>query len=178
MSKSIAIFLFDKVEEVEFVSVYDILFRAGYKLTTFSIKENINIKTRGGIQILANKKLSSFKENNYDLIFLPGGPGIFDLDYKILLKYAKSFENKLLATICAGPLIFAKLGLIEDKKYTSHPVILNEVTKLASNNLQTNLVLDKNLITAKNMLSAIDLGFAIVELLENKNKSNKLKTSI
>ena len=120
--KSVAIVLENGFEEIEAITPYDLLNRAGIKCDLVSTKSN-EVTGAHGINIGA-KLISSF--DNYDMIVLPGGmPGAKNLsENEIVLDAINDFadKDKFIAAICASPaLVLTKTNVIEGKKVTCYP---------------------------------------------------------
>ena len=112
-------------EELEAVAVIDILRRIGFKVVT----AGIDTKRAAGahdIAIETDATLGELFPGDFDAIYLPGGmaPGA-----KLLLEDEEVLEavdtlyksGKVVAAICAAPIVFAKLGILDGKKFTVYP---------------------------------------------------------
>ena len=162
MSKA-CIFLADGFEEIEGLTVVDILRRAGVICNTFSIKE-LEVTTSHNITIKADKILSD-EVYDYDAVVLPGGmPGSVNLrDDERVINLLKEFNsnNKKIAAICAGPISLGKAGLSEGKNVTCYPGFEDQ---LGNCNYQEELVVvDGNIITGRGPAAAIPFAFEILK---------------
>ena len=160
-----AIFLADGFEEIEALTVVDLLRRASIGITMVSIMEGRTVIGSHRISVEADELLKDVDFDNIDMIILPGGmPGTTNLDNCEPLKARiREFadEGKKLAAICAAPTVYGKMGLLEGKKACCYPgresdllgadVQMGEVTK------------DGNFITSRGMGTAIAFGLAIIE---------------
>src|SRR3989338_5798648 len=102
--------LVEGFEEIEAVSVIDILRRAGIKVTTAGIPSTMVLGAHG-VQIIADKKLDNIDFRDFDALVLPGGPGHTNLakSEKILNAVADfDARGKVIGAICAAPLVLAK----------------------------------------------------------------------
>jgi len=125
MKKTIAVHLADGFEEIEAISIIDVLRRADLDVVVVSVTGKTDITGAHQIKVIAD---ILFEEVNYDemyMIVLPGGmPGAANLDAHAGLKHEiKKFvaENKQLAAICAAPLVFGNLGILEGKQAVCYP---------------------------------------------------------
>ena len=106
--KSVAVMIADGSEEIEALTVVDVLRRANVKCDIVSV-DGRSIKSSHNIEILSDKVIdNSIKE--YDMIVLPGGlPGAYNLaENKLLIETLKEFsveKDKYIAAICASPAI-------------------------------------------------------------------------
>ncbi|MCH8475792.1 MAG: DJ-1/PfpI family protein [Opitutales bacterium] len=125
MSKKALIILAEDFEEIEALTPVDILRRAGIKCTLAAHLENKFVIGKTGIQVVADRLLSQCHDREYDLIIIPGGPGVRHLcedeDLRQLILRQKE-AGRWLAAICAAPLVLAKAGLIPEpyNRITGH----------------------------------------------------------
>ena len=122
MSK-VNVYLADGFEEVEGLTVVDLLRRAGIETDMVSIMGRKEITGARKIPVLADKLFE--EQDDPDVIVLPGGmPGTLHLKahegLADLIRKADK-EGKLLAAICAAPTIYGEMGLLEGKNATCYP---------------------------------------------------------
>lgn len=171
----------DGFEEIEAIAIVDILRRAKIKVTIAAIDFKL-VTGKHEIMIKSDCLLEKVKDLPYefDILLLPGGITSVNstIESKEALKIIKNFakNKKRIAAICAAPKILNHLGLIKNKKVTSHPSIKDELTQ--STYLEESVVIDENLITSRGPGTAMDLGFILVELLKNKEEATKLKVAM
>lgn len=180
--KAVAILIFDGIEDVEFTTVYDILFRANIKMRTFTNNDSLEITTRSGLKIKANDVFSNLKESDFDALVLPGGPGVQKINEEteidsILEKFTNS--SKLVAAICAAPKILAKRGYLNGILFVSHPTEVEYIKALGGNfaGEELSFVKDENFITSKNFTTTHTFSLEIVESLIGKEERIKLEES-
>lgn len=174
--KKIAVHLAEGYEEIEAISIIDVLRRADLSVTIISISEKIEVEGSHGIKIIADKL---FKEVNYeliDIIILPGGmPGAANLNEHLglreqILNFNES--KKKLAAICAAPLVFGNLGILKNKKATCYPGYENQLHGAIATG--ENIEVSENIITGKGVGVAIDFALKIVEIVKNKKFADEL----
>ena len=163
--KKVAVLLAEGFETIEALTTVDILRRAGVICNTFSIKE-LEVTTSHNITIKADKILSD-EVYDYDAVVLPGGmPGAVNLrDDERVINLLKEFnsKNKIIAAICAGPIVLAKAGILKDKICTCSPGF---ETQLTGANYQEAIVQkDDYIITGKGPAAALEFGYTILESL-------------
>lgn len=166
--KYVAIFLADGMEEIEALTVVDLLYRAGIPHETVSITDDSAVTSSHNVTVKCDRAIDDthFQFDDYDMIVLPGGmPGTTNLGACELLtdqvvQFARN--GKQVAAICAAPTILAKLGLLEGKKATCFPDLQNVLAENGATVLQDQVVIDGNIITSKGMGTAIAFGLAIV----------------
>ena len=112
-------------EEIEAVTIVDVLRRAEVDAETVSITGERVVKGAHGIPVTADLLFEEADYDNCEMIVLPGGmPGTTNLGaHKGLEEQLKKFEekNRWLAAICAAPMIFGNLGLLKGKKAVIYP---------------------------------------------------------
>ena len=177
---TIAVHLAEGFEEIEAISIIDVLRRARFNVTTVSVTGKREVKGSHSIPVLADKL---FEEVNYELIemiVLPGGmPGAAHLnEHDGLKKQIKAFadEDKPLGAICAAPMVLGELGLLEGKKAVCYPGFekhLKGATIVMEPTLQSG-----NLIMGRGAGVAIKFALKIVEFLEDKKLADKLAESM
>ena len=160
-----AIFLADGFEEVEALTVVDLLRRAGIGIDMVSIMEGRTVIGSHQIAVEADKLFGELDFDVVDMIILPGGiPGTPNLEACEPLK-AKIREvadkGKRLAAICAAPTVYGKMGLLEGKRACCYPG--RESDLLGADVQTTEVTKDGNFITSRGMGTAIPFGLAIIE---------------
>ena len=123
--KKASVFLAPGFEELEGLTVVDLLRRAGVEVTMVSIEETRIITGSHGITVEADRLFGEMDYADQDLLVLPGGmPGTTNLkNCDRLLELLHSFhkQGKMLAAICAAPTVFGHMGILEGKKATCYP---------------------------------------------------------
>ena len=179
MSK-VAIFMADGCEEIEGLTVVDILRRAGVKIDMLSIGDSLNVTGAHGIQFRADYLMTDKNSDDYDGVILPGGmPGTTNLEKNTLVQSAlkKQFSaGKLIAAICAAPSILGKNGMANGKKVTSYPGFEDAFPR--STYVTDSVVTDGNVITSRGMGTAIDFALAIIEYLISASAAEDMAKNI
>jgi len=174
MSKKVLVAVADGIEELEAVTVIDILRRAGADVTIASVSSN-QITASRRVRITADAVISDCIDKTYDLIVLPGGmPGAEHLrDSKELAKMLKeqAEAGRLYAAICASPAVVLKHhGLLKGRRATCYPAM--------SSNLDiwddTKVVVDGNCITSQGPATAMEFALKLVELLVSPKKASEI----
>ncbi|MDD3746191.1 MAG: DJ-1/PfpI family protein [Anaerostipes sp.] len=173
--KKAYIFFADGFEEVEGLTVVDILRRGQIDIKTVSITSSKNVISSHGIKLETDMVFDEVKEEA-DMYILPGGmPGTKYLgDHEGLgnmLKNANE-DGKYLAAICAAPTVFAKYGFTDGKNATSYPGMESEMT--GANYSFDKVVVDGNIITSRGLGTAILFAGTLLELL----KGTKIKEEV
>ena len=177
--KNSVIFLANGFEEIEALTVVDVLRRADLKCDMCSIEE-INVTGAHGITVRADLLISNLIEEDYDCLILPGGmPGATNLkENSEVIALVKSFNKaeKLVAAICAAPIVLKEAIIIKGRKITSFPGLKPELMGCAYQ--EGTVVVDDNLITSRGPATAIKFAIKLVEKLLSKEVSEKLQESL
>ena len=179
MSKA-CIFLADGFEEVEGLTVVDILRRAGVEIHMVSITGETKVTGSHGIEIKCDTCIGQENFSETELFVLPGGmPGTKNLGAcKALTELlTASFEaGKKLAAICAAPSALGILGILEGKNATCYPGFEDQLKGAKFNAVP--VVTDGNITTSRGMGTSILLGLELVKLLKDEETSKKLAEAI
>lgn len=180
MKKEIIVFLADGFEEIEGLTVVDLLRRAGADVRTVSVSGKEMVDGAHGIRVSADE---IFVEGNYgqaDMVVLPGGmPGTLNL--KAHEGVRRTVEDTLgrgayIAAICAAPTVFADMGLLNGKRAVCYPGMEDELTGAVC---QSGAVVeDGSIITSRGLGTAIDFALALTAKLYGREKAEEIKRSI
>ncbi len=175
-----AIFLADGFEEIEALTVVDLLRRAGIEITTASIMGRKDVTGSHSIKVEADALLEDIDFGSLDMIILPGGqPGTRNLDACDPLKTRiKEFADsgKMLAAICAAPTVFGGMGLLNGKKACCYPSC--EVGLTGADVQTSEVTKDGSFITSRGMGTAIPFGLAIIEHFQGKDAADDMAQKI
>ena len=162
--KKVCVLLAEGFEEVEALTVSDIMRRANVTCDLVSMKDK-TVKSSHGLVIEADRV---FEENmEYDLVVLPGGlPGATNLrDDERVINFLKKQNkaNKLIGAICAAPIVLGKAELTEGLKMTSYPGYEDELPNC--DYLEEPVVVDKNIITSRGPATSMAFAYKLLEEL-------------
>ncbi|WP_312906707.1 DJ-1 family glyoxalase III [Tissierella praeacuta] len=179
--KKVILFLAEGFEEVEALTVVDYLRRKDVAVDTVSITEDNKVKGVHDIVVIADKVINSINDiNSYDAVIIPGGlPGATNLrdNHKVIDIVKKANRNgKLVAAICAGPIVLEKAGVIHGKNVTSYPGFEDEL--MSGIYIDDSVVRDCNIITAKGPALAVEFAIEIMRYLLGEEKVDELKKDI
>lgn len=170
--------LADGFEEIEAISVIDILRRADINLQTVSVTEKKEVLGAHDIIVMADELFENADYTNAAMLILPGGSqGTEAMRQhtgleKEILKAAD--EDKWIAAICAAPTILGKLGLLSRKSATCYPGLESDL-KGADTSLQDSVIIDGKIITSRGPGTSFNFAFALVEVLKGKQAAKALK---
>lgn len=162
---SCLVVLAEGFEELEAVAPIDLLRRAGVSVTLASLTEGPAVTGRSNLALRADCTLDAVLAREFDLILLPGGPGIRHLraDQRVrTLVLRQHARGSLLAAICAAPTLLADVGILQGRRYTAHPSVANELPAIIA---QEAVVRADNVITSRGAGTSIAFGLALVSAL-------------
>ena len=179
MSK-IGIFLAEGMEEIEGLTVVDILRRAGVEAVTISIQGRKEVTGSHGITVLADAIFEEMDFAGLDGIVLPGGmPGTTNLmNHTGVNQIIRAFaaEGKLVAAICAAPSVLGNAGVLKGKRATCYPGFEEKLTG-ASVCIQQ-VIQDENIVTSRGMGTAIPFALALTSYCVGQEKAEEIRASI
>lgn len=177
---SVNVYLADGFEEIEALAVVDILRRADIDTTIVSISDQKEVVGAHKIKVVADAIISLHNNLQADMIYLPGGmPGTINLESCDMLKGVIVHYNSLgknIAAICAAPRILGSLGLLKGLDAVCYPG--NEKFLEGAKLFSGKLVMSSNIITGKGAGVAVDFALKMVEVIEGKEKADKIRVSI
>lgn len=170
------VFLATGFEEVEALAPIDILRRANVDVQLVSVTGERIVKGSHNIEIVSDLLFEDADFTEGELFVLPGGmPGTLNLEaHSGLAEILKSayHAGKLIAAICAAPMVFGKLGLLNGHKATCYPSF-EEYLSGAEFSTERVVVSD-NVITSRGAGTAMEFGLSLVEKLKGAGDAKKL----
>lgn len=161
------IFLADGFEELEALSVVDVLRRAGMDITMVSINDTPTVTGAHGVLFVADAFFTNVDLNDADWLICPGGmPGatnLYECDALGNALRAHAADGGNIAAICAAPaVVLAQLGILDGKKATCYPGF-EELAKAHGAKMQPEaVVVDGNIVTANGPATALRFALTIV----------------
>ena len=182
MTKKVALFIENGSEELELIAPLDVMRRANLEVDVISANNEDFITSAHNVKIMADKKIEEVNNIlDYDAIVIPGGmPGSTLLrDNKKIIEFYQTMYNsgKLVAAICAAPIVLSAAGITDDKEVTSYPGFDKEIN-CKTYNSEKAVVVDKNVITAQGPAVAILFGYEIVNYLLQDNTADDIKKAM
>lgn len=174
------IHLAEGFEEIEAITVVDVLRRVGINAEIVSVTNKREVCGSHNITVIADSLFENIDYSKGDMIVLPGGmPGTLNLSkHSGLIKKITEYnvQGKWVAAICAAPSILGKLGLLKDRDASCYPGF-EEQLEGARVSYQT-VVQSDNIITSRGPGTAIEFSLKIVEVLKNIEILKELKNSM
>ena len=165
-------------DDIEALTVVNILRRAGIDVRTVGNMGNI-VTSKSGVKVHTDERLIDLDDfSKYDGIVIPGCMEATELLMKStkLMSIVQNFgrNNKFLGGICSAPLIFARAGLLNERRATIKPGLEKNLPRPRSDPV----VVDGNVVTAQGKLNAVEFAFRIVEALLGKAKALELRNNM
>lgn len=172
----IAVQLAPGFEEIEAITIIDVLRRAGLEVITVSMTGSRQVEGSHQIPVISDRLFAEVDYSEVDVIVLPGGmPGAKNLDeHEGLRKQLIQFrdEGKMLGAICAAPLVLGHLHLLEGEKAVCYPGYEKEL--FGAEILHEPAVRSGNIITGRGAGVAMKFALKLVEELVSKEKADEL----
>lgn len=168
--------LADGFEEIETIVPVDLLRRAGVEVVIAAL-HGTGATGRSGIRVNADAALEQVVDSDFDLLLIPGGPGVGELrrdGRASALAGSYAATGKPVAAICAAPLVLMDAGLLDGRRFTAHQSV-RDVLVLA---LEERVVIDGNLITSCGAGTAMEFGLALVARLAGQAAADKVAVDI
>lgn len=173
--------LADGCEELEAVTVIDLLRRAGIDVTVAGLDGEVVTASRG-VKLVPDTNLDEALRQEYDMVVLPGGAGGAerlgrdDRVRELLLRMADS--ERFTAAICAGPKVLAGAGLLEGRRATSFPIARDFVVEHGANYSEEPVVQDGKVITSRGPGTAMDFALSLIEQLAGKSRRREVEDGL
>lgn len=167
------------VEDIETVTIIDVLRRAQAEVTVASIEHDLTVTMAKGCKLTADTAMSELKKETFDLVAVPGGSqGAAALaKNKILIEKLKDnrANRRWYAAICAAPaMVLAAHDLLEGKRATCFPAFKDQLPRW----IDAPVVVDGHCITSQGPGTALAFALKLVELIQGEDKARKIAESM
>ena len=173
----IYVFLATGFEEIEALTPIDIMRRAGLEVQTVSITGEKAVAGAHNVPVMADLMLEDVDFGAADMLVLPGGlPGSTNLDACEPLRQGirKVYEaGKPLAAICAAPMVYGHMGLLQGVRSTCYPGCEGHMEGAVYT--ETIVECDGQFITGRGPAAAFEFGFALVDKMQGEDASLPLR---
>ena len=168
-------------EELEAVTLTDLLVRAGFDVTTAGLDDRPVTASRG-MKLIPDTTIDAVRDVLYDLIVLPGGlPGADHLRDSEQLQYMlknHADNDKLVGAICAAPKALAKAGLLDGRKATAYPGTLEALNNSSIEISHAPVEIDGRIVTSRGPGTAMDFALTLIELLSGRNLRDSVNAKL
>ncbi|MBI3803610.1 MAG: DJ-1/PfpI family protein [Nitrospirae bacterium] len=177
--KKAVVLLAPGFEEIEAVTVVDLLRRAGIEVTVAGTVEG-PIEGARKVRLLADLSIEKVSGSDYDMVILPGGqPGTnnlaADARVKRILEEAQG-DRKYISAICAAPSLLASAGYLTGKRATSHPSVRTKMEGVDYS--EARVVVDGRWVTSRAPGTAMEFAFALIRILVGEEKVKEVNQGV
>lgn len=169
----------DGLEEMEAVIIVDVLRRAQCAVITAGLK-NRTVTASRNVGLIADGLFSEVDIDTMDAIVLPGGaPGTAAMraDARVLEAVRRlSNRGRLVAAICAAPLVLHDAGLLEGRRFTSHPGVKDQFS--SGTRVDDRVVEDGNLVTSQGPGTSFEFALALVTRLKGRTTAEAVAAAM
>ena len=168
-------------EELEAVTIIDLLRRAEIEVVTASLNGQTVTASRG-TRVVADTSMDKVLEQDFDMVVLPGGlPGADHLDaddriHEILQRTAEN--DRPIGAICAAPKVLARSGLLDHKKATAYPGVLDPLSLGSTQITDAAVQQDGNILTSRGPGTAMDFALEIIACLAGSEKRDEVEAAL
>lgn len=170
----------DGSEEMEAITIVDILRRGGIDVTIASLSGEMIVASRG-TKIVPDAALEDVQFEDFDLVVLPGGtPGTEHLANDSRVKDVltrTAGAGRIVGAICAAPKVLALAGLLDGKRATSYPGFLDNISDEVASTGEA-VERDGNVITSRAAGTAIDFALTLVEVLTDAENRRSVEAGL
>lgn len=167
----------DGFEDLEAISVIDVLRRVGVEVHLASLTKELAVTSNCGIIMQTKVRIEEVEAKDYEGVIMPGGFGGVQnmIGSETLAKVVRKIhsEGKIVAAICAAPLALFKMGVLQEAKFTCYPSVENEIKN--PNYVCENVVQDGNIITSRGPATALEFAYYLAEIFVGKEKALEVK---
>jgi len=178
--KQILIPIANGTEEIEAVTLIDVLRRAKLVVTTASVGSELTIEGANGISIVADRSIENCHVDDFDMILLPGGWGGTDVfsESETLQTMLKTMneKNKTIGAICAAPYALHTAGVLSDR-FTCYPSV-EEKIRLNGYESNQKVIEDGNIITSRGPGTAMCLALYLVKKFAGEETYEALRAGL
>ncbi|MDR0666666.1 MAG: DJ-1/PfpI family protein [Campylobacteraceae bacterium] len=172
--------LADGFEEIEAVTIIDVLRRGGVEVVTAALARQ-SVKGANNIVVTADTLLEEADESDFDMIVLPGGneghKNLATCTRLLEMLQAHEKTGKTLAAICAAPYVLKTAGVLKGE-YTCYPSMEYAIGTKGYTVDKKTVINGENIITSQGPATAIDFALAVLEKLEGKIKAASIRQAI
>lgn len=170
-------------EELESVTVVDLLRRAGAHVTVASVESNTRVTASRHVKIEADCTVEQLPEQTWDVIVLPGGmPGAERLGANpalMTLVNQQLLDQRWVAALCAAPaVVLGRHHLLKNISATCYPTFQQELATQAKEVRRERVVIDQKVVTSQGPGTAIEFTLTLIELIFGHNKRNEIAAQI
>ena len=166
-------------EEIEAVTVIDVLRRAGLDVVVAGVGEAVIAGSRR-VKLVPDTPIERTGEKHFDAVVLPGGmPGTQNLARCDAVKahiQSTCDGGGWVGAICAAPTLLVELGLLDGRRATSHPTVRDSMQGAVYE--ETDVVVSPPVVTSRGPGTAMAFALKLVELLTDETRARDLAEAL
>ncbi len=166
-------------EEIETITVVDILRRAGARVVLAATEEG-PIEGSRGVCVVPDTLIDQVDDRDFDLVVLPGGqPGTANLQKNEIVKTIiqnMHQSQKQVAAICAAPIVLQSAGILKNAVATSHPSVQDQLHEIDYS--EERVVVDGRIITSRSPGTALEFALKLVEILFGRERMDDVNSGV
>lgn len=167
------------VEEMEAVITMDTLRRAGWTVISAGIGRR-SITASRGVNVVADTEWNGLDLASFDALVVPGGAE----GTKALMADATVLDairdfaakGRLVAAICAGPLVLQAAGILNGRRVTCHPAVKDQIS--GATRLDDRVVVDGRIVTSQGPGTTFEFALTLISLLSGEETANKVRVGL
>jgi transcriptional regulator GlxA family with amidase domain len=189
MTKTIAVLLFDGVEELDAIGPYEVLAGwtrmfpdEGWRTTTVGLDGPEPIRCGHGLVVTPETSFDA--AGPVDLLVYPGGRGARErVDNAEHLEWVRkqASEIELMTSVCTGSLVYAAAGLLHDRPATTHWGALDRLASIDPTidvRREDRYVDDGDIVTAAGISAGIDMALHLVDRLGGEEQARRVRSML
>lgn len=178
--KKVCVLLAEGFEEIEALTVVDLLRRARIYVDTVAVADEYMVRGSHGIAVQTEDLFTEVDFDEFDMLVLPGGlPGTTNLgDHSGVRKVIRDFaeKEKYIAAICAAPTLLGNLGLLKGKRVTCYPTMEKQISGAVLTGAP--VMSDGNIITGQGVGAANEFALNLIAVLMGDEKAQEIAEAI
>ncbi|WP_373070000.1 DJ-1 family glyoxalase III [Sulfurimonas sp.] len=168
-------------EEIEAVTIIDVLRRGGVDVTVASIGDHAHVEGANGIVLVSDSDMKNVDSDVFDMVVLPGGWGgthaLADDEHVQKILKEMDAKGKLIGAICAAPFALNKAGVLKPN-FTCYPSVEEQIDLDGYQGDKAKVVEEGNVITSRGPGTAMCFALEIVKKLEGEEAYNQVKSGL
>lgn len=166
-------------EEIETLTIIDVLRRGGVAVASAALGGELRVVGSKGVAVEADYLWDQLDSSSYTGIVLPGGGvGTENLmaDERVL-EMVREFdaEEKIVAAICAAPMVLAKAGILEGCRATCYPSCAEA---LGESYDDVPVIADGNIITSQGPATAMLFSLVVLQHLAGEDCAQRVAAGL
>jgi len=175
MSTKALVPLAEGFEEIEALTVVDVLRRGGVEVVAAALDGTPQVKGAHGVSVSSDAPFAEASKDEFDALVLPGGPGTPNLAKSELLigrLRRQKDEGRLIAAICAAPTVLVEAGVLEPEQHvTCYPTCVLDLDRPSAD---VPVVADGNVITGQAPGAAMLFALVVLQALQGESVARKV----